>query len=508
MPRLFLLASLVLILAGCASTAAQRPHPQVLNWGIAGEVDVPTLDPALVSDPTSISVASLVYGGLVGLDSRLQVVPDGASRWQVSPNGRVYTFFIRHHLRFANGRPVTASDFAAALERALGPEGASGTGTFYLNLIRGASTGRPSRGIQVVNRMTLRITLVHPASHFLVELAFPASYVPEPTLLKNPGSGWTDHAAGFGPYQVSQWQHSKVLVLRPNPYYYAGRPRLHRIRITFYQQPGDAIAAYRQGKLDLVSGLQPGTTLPATPGLQRVPALALDYIAFNTARAPFSRIEARRAFASVDTTRLAAQTMGRSAFPTGNLVPNSWNIKAQAERVPASGRALLAHVPNAGRLLIFVAPRDPQITRLAHALVQAWQAALGVHIVYRPLNASNYEFVLNKHAFDLALVRWGGDYSDPQDFLGTQLGASPDNITSWSAHHFDHLVAEADTLPAASPRRTTLYREAAAEASRRLPILPADQPAQVALIAPGLKGVSLTPLGTISAVWPRTHFAN
>src|SRR5579875_1712950 len=136
--RPLILLSLLLLLAGCATTAAQHPHSQVLNWGIAGVTDVPTLDPALVSDPTSISVASLVYGGLVGLDSRLQVVPDGASRWQVSPNGRVYTFFIRHHLRFANGRPVTASDFAAALERALGPEGASGTGTFYLNLIRGA----------------------------------------------------------------------------------------------------------------------------------------------------------------------------------------------------------------------------------------------------------------------------------------------------------------------------------------------------------------------------------
>ena len=503
--RPLILLSLLLLLAGCATTAAQHPHSQVLNWGIAGVTDVPTLDPALVSDPTSISVASLVYGGLVGLNSRLQVIPDGAAHWKISSGGRVYTFFIRPHLRFADGQTVTATDFAGALERALGPEAAAGTGSFYLDLIRGASNGRPARGIQVVNRSTLRITLVHPAAHFLSELAFPASYVPEPRLLQGGNSDWTDQAAGFGPYHVTVWRHSKLLVLRPNPYYYAGRPRLRQIRISFYQQVSSAVAAFHRGALDLVSGLPPGSSLRPTAGLSRIPALALDYVAFNTARAPFSHLSARRAFATVDVSHVAARVMGRGVFPTDNIVPPSWNIKAPPAHISSGGHALLSHLQSAGRLLIFVAPRDPQIAPLAHALIKAWQKALGVHIVYRPLNDSNYEFVLSKHAFDLALVRWGGDYSDPQDFLATQLGPSPDNITSWAPHHFDRLVSQADTQ--ASPaRRLALYRAAALEAGHLLPILPADQPAQEALIAPDLHGMTLTPLGTIAGAWPGVRF--
>ena len=46
---------------------------------------------------------------------------------------------------------------------------------------------------------------------------------------------WTDHAAGFGPYYVRVWQHSRYLTLQRNPYYYGGRPALRQITLRFYQ---------------------------------------------------------------------------------------------------------------------------------------------------------------------------------------------------------------------------------------------------------------------------------
>jgi oligopeptide transport system substrate-binding protein len=516
-----LLCLLTLLLAGCGSSSS-RPsgsadrHRSSLQWGIAGVADVPTLDPALASDPVSVSVASLVYGGLVRLNNRLQIEPDGASSWRISHDGTAYTFHIRPNLHFADGHLVTAQDFADALDRALGAEGSAGTASFYLGLITHHSSihqGETStvRGITVLNPSTLRITLARPAAHFLAELAFPASYVPDLGLLKQYGSSWTDHSAGFGPYQVRQWQHSRSLELRPNPHYYGGRPALKKIVLHFYQQPDDAVAAYRRGQLDLVSGFPPGATLPAhLSGLQRVPALALDYLAFNTSHAPLNRPGVRRAFAAVKTRSLVSESMGASAFPTESYLPPAFAAVSPSWQPATNGPASLARAgfPHARHFptLTFVVLRDPQIYLLARELQQEWETTLGVTVVLRQLNPSNYTTVLNAHAFDLALIRWGADYPDPQDFLGTQLGSSADNVTGWAPVRYNDLILLADSYSPDDPRRLALFRQAADLAARELPLVPVDEPALVYLRRPSLRGVVLTPLNTVIGDWKRAGF--
>jgi oligopeptide transport system substrate-binding protein len=128
--------------------------------------------------------------------------------------------------------------------------------------------------------------------------------------------------------------------------------------------------------------------------------------------------------------------------------------------------------------------------------------------VPRQLNLSTYTSLLNAHNFDLAIIRWGADYSDPQDFLGTQLGSSSDNVTGWSRRSFGYDVFLADSYSPLDPRRATLYREAAGIAALNMAILPLDEPAVTAIISPRLAGVDLTSLGTISGNWPAAHFTS
>lgn len=505
-----LVCALAVLVGGCASSArvAPRHHTApvstVLRWGLVGLADIPTLDPALATDATSISVTSLIFGGLVRLDGRLHVRPDGAKRWTISRDGRVYTFFLRHNLRFADGRRVKASDFANAMNRALGAEGSADTASFYLGLIK-------PRGVTAINATTLRITLMRPAAHFLAELAFPGSYLPEPGLLQKYGANWTDHAAGFGPFAVSVWRHSRYLRLVRNPYYYAGKPALKRIALNFYQRQTSALAAYRHGALDLVSGLPPGQVVRDPPkGVRRVAGLALDYLAFNTSRLPFYRLNARRAFASVWTAKLAARAMGSAAFPSRSFVPSGFGLPSQLWHPTTSASVYLAHAryPRSRPFpqVALVMTHDPQAYALGQQLRQAWQRALGISITARQLNPSDYSVVLDTHAFDLAIVRWGADYPDPQDFLGTQLGSSSNNATRWSRRTYDRLIALADRYSPTDPRRTLLFQRAALLAASKVPLLPLDEPAFTAIIRPSLIGVQLTPLGTISGDWSRARF--
>jgi oligopeptide transport system substrate-binding protein len=516
-----LLTVLSIAIAGCTASAVHRQaavHHHVatstlLRWGLVGLADVPTLDPALASDATSISLASLIYGGLVRLDSRLQVQPDGAARWTISRDGRVYTFFLRPNLRFPDGRRVSANDFAVALRRALGPQASAGTASFYLGLIahrtwfaHGAM--HLTRGITVVNRTTLRIRLVHPAAHFLAELAFPPSYVPDPHLIARYGAGWTDHAAGFGPFSVRVWRHSRYLSLQRNPYYYAGKPHLQRISLHFYQQAGTAMAEYRRGELDLISGIQAGQTVTSRPaGTESRPGLALDYLAFNTTRLPFSRLNARRAFAAAWTPELTAGAMQGAGFPARDFLPSAFGVSVPRWRPsrPASTYLSWARYPRGRHFpaVTLVAPQDAHVRALAEQLHHAWHRSLGLDIPIRLLNSSDYGAVLNAHAFDLAIVRWGADYPDPQDFLATQLGSSPDNVTRWSGRRYSRDLLLADSYSPQDPRRKALFQQAAGIAAAKVALVPLDEPAQTAVISPKLSAVALTPLGTITGDWAR-----
>lgn len=512
------LLALLVLLSGCLSGRDSAPVavPHVLNWGVIGISDVPTLDPALASDPTSISVASMVFGGLVRLDKNLHVQPDGATRWKISRDGLRYTFFLRPNLRFPSGRRVTASDFAAALQRALGQEGPSGTASFYLSAITQSSAivhggTQVRRGIRALNPTTLRITLSHPAAHFLTELAFPASFVPDATLLQRYGPTWTEHAAGFGPYFVSAWHHSRSLTLERNPYYYGGSPSLRRITLHFYAGEAGAILAYNRGDIDVISGWQAGEA-PASHvrGLQRIPALALDYLAFNAARTPFRHLHTRQAFAASWNPALVKEAMGSTAFAARGFVPSAFGISVPAWRATHTPADYLTrgHYPGGKGFpnVVLVLPHDPHLIALARALRATWKRRLGIDVPLRPLNSKNYSAVLDAHAFDLALVRWGGDYPDPQDFLGTQLGSSSDNVTGWAGRLYDDDIVLADSYHPSDARRTALFRAAAATAERHLPLLPLDEPTVTAVIRASVQGVSLTPLGTICGNWTRARF--
>ena len=90
-----------------------------IRWSNEGVQDLDTLDPAGANASNSIMAMSLIFEGLVRLDSKLNIQPAGASSWDISPDGKTYTFHIRPGLAWADGSLVTAEDFRWSIERAL-----------------------------------------------------------------------------------------------------------------------------------------------------------------------------------------------------------------------------------------------------------------------------------------------------------------------------------------------------------------------------------------------------
>ncbi|MFB0557258.1 MAG: ABC transporter substrate-binding protein, partial [Dehalococcoidia bacterium] len=106
----------------------------ILNLWDIGPI---TLDPAISSEMTSHTYVMQIFSGLVRLDAELEVVPDIAERWQKSQDGKIYTFYLRHGVKFHDGREVKAADFKYSWERACDPTTGSQTAATYLGDVVG-----------------------------------------------------------------------------------------------------------------------------------------------------------------------------------------------------------------------------------------------------------------------------------------------------------------------------------------------------------------------------------
>src|SRR5579862_2399505 len=128
---------LLISLAGC-HFGASGAKGNVLRYAIQSPPT--TLDPAAVQDGDTIDMLQQIFEGLVKWDDKNQVVPNLAEKWDISPDGKVYTFHLRDNVYFQEPfkRKVVAADFVYSITRALNPDIKSPTVADYLNDVVGA----------------------------------------------------------------------------------------------------------------------------------------------------------------------------------------------------------------------------------------------------------------------------------------------------------------------------------------------------------------------------------
>ncbi len=198
---ILLCSLLVLYLpSGC-----QSEQETVLNlYGI----DPLTLDPAVTGEMTSHQYITQLFSGLVCLDDNLEPAPDIAQSWQVSDDGKTYTFYLRGDVSFHDGRGVKAEDFEYSWQRACDPTTGSLTAASYLGDIIGAKeviAGEAEEigGVRVIDDYTLEVTIDAPKSYFLSKLTYSTAYVVDRANVES-GEEWWHSPNGTGPFKLRQ----------------------------------------------------------------------------------------------------------------------------------------------------------------------------------------------------------------------------------------------------------------------------------------------------------------
>jgi oligopeptide transport system substrate-binding protein len=263
--RFAILVFAILALAGCTPESGRDSGKTVFRYNEAANIT--SLDPAYARDQANIWATHQLFNGLVQLGEHLEILPCIARSWDISADGREYRFHLRKDVFFhdndcfrgGKGRRVVAADVAYSFSRITDPKVAS-PGAWIFNYVEKESK---DKGFSAPDDSTFVIRLKQPFPPFpgILTTVY-CSVVPGEAIVKY-GADFRKNPVGTGPFQFRMWKEGVKLVLVKNPAYFefdhATRlPYLDAVAITFLADKQSAFLEFVKGKLDFMSGIDPG----------------------------------------------------------------------------------------------------------------------------------------------------------------------------------------------------------------------------------------------------------
>jgi peptide/nickel transport system substrate-binding protein len=232
--------------APAAFAAGTPKRGGVLHLGHYG--DVIGFDGPKVTDNPSIWTMLLVYDQLVRptVDG-LNLEPSLAQSWEVSPDGKTYTFHLRRGVKFHDGSPMTAADVKFSIDRAVFGKGSQSSFLF----------GALKR-MEVVDQYTVRAHLSAPHSPFLSDMAYYGASVLPKKLVQSMGDKFFQHPIGTGPFMFKSWAKGSEIVMVRNPHHFrAPRPYVDEYHQMVIPEANTRVLQVQSGALDIALFVPP-----------------------------------------------------------------------------------------------------------------------------------------------------------------------------------------------------------------------------------------------------------
>ncbi|MGE9292092.1 MAG: ABC transporter substrate-binding protein [Puniceicoccales bacterium] len=247
---LWLVVLCALCLSACQPDSARPPDTLV----IAQSAEPKSLDPHVATSLNDFRVLENVYEGLVRFKpGTMDIEPALAERWEISEDGRVYTFYLRGGVRFHDGSPFNAEAVQYNFERLLDPEHPEyDTGPFPLSFFF-ATVER----VEVVNDLTVRLHLKEPFAPLLANLAYPTGYKVSPSELRRLRGDFGRMPSGTGPFRVAEWQSNRFVRLERYEGYWGTPPKLAQVYFKTVTDENARLTELLSGAADLIVEVSP-----------------------------------------------------------------------------------------------------------------------------------------------------------------------------------------------------------------------------------------------------------
>ena len=434
------LALVLILLLALAGLAAAQTRGGTLTAAWAQE---PVgLDPHITSAMSSYQVLENVIDNLITLDAEQNIVPSLAHDWTVADDGLTVTFHLREGIQFSNGKPMTAADAKASLDRLIDPETGSGNAWRMAGVV----------DIAAPDATTLVLTLDGPNPGLLGHLAsskalgvFDVAGVADGSINTRP--------VGTGPFMISDFQAGTRVLLERNPFYWRdGLPYLDAVDIRIIGDENVRRSALVTGEIDWAFWVpaQAVAELDARPDvvIDSVPAGQYYYIGVNMTEGPLADQRVRQAISfAVNRDNVVAAAEFGLAQVTQDPIPSTsaWAFGyAPYGYDPARARELLAAAgyPNGFEMEIMPTTFVEASIRAAQ-VIQADLAAVGIRATIRTLEWAEWLQEQGEGNYDTYVCSWNG-LVDPDDFYYAQHRTGEVfNFTGYSNPTVDSLLDEA-----------------------------------------------------------------
>jgi len=379
---------------------------------IAGEPD--QLDPQKTSAYFSFEVLENVFDTLVEPDANLEMRPALAESWTVSPDQLVWTFHLRRSVTFHDGSPFTADDVVYSYRRIIDQELANAD---KLSAVTGITAADPS---------TVVITLKQPTPNLLTNLGgFKGLAIVQ---RRNVESGEiATHPVGTGPFAFQSQKSGDSIILKANPTYWAGAPKVSGVTFRFISEPSTALSALQAGEIDWTDSIptQRVAQLKDDDSITLATTASNDYwyLALNEARPPWNDLRVRQAIAyAIDRDAIVQATSYGTAVANQLAIPqgNPWYTPYDAYRHDVDkAKSLLADAGAAPKSLDMLVTNEYPETVTAAQIIADNLAPLGITVNIRTVDFATWLDEQNNGHFDMLMMGWLGNI-DPDDFYYAQ----------------------------------------------------------------------------------------
>ncbi len=470
-----------------------------------------TLDPALVPDIYTEQMVCHSFEGLTRFNEQNQIEPCLAEKWEISPDGKTYTFHLRKGVKFHNGRVFEAADVKYSWERAIAPATASAQASTYLDGILGlkeVADGKAKEliGVKVIDASTLQVTLNRPRAYFTGMLTMAQDYVVcKEAVDKTGGKVTIDSFVGTGPFKLTAYKPGQQLSFSAFADYWGGKPACDGVEMPIILDKQTAYDNYQTGKVDVFPNMS-GNKFAQDRDAGKLkdqyrlsPVCSFTYLGMEENKQPaFKKVDVRRAFAyAIDRAEVAriayrgVAPVATGALPTG--MPLAGPTPPTLNYNPEKARQLLAAAGYPGgkgfpALTLSFLQKDPDVEAAATILRRNLHDNLGIEVTLQAREAGEFFKAEDKHEMELWYGGWVADYLDPQDFLSVlYLSDAGLNYPEFKNAEFDALCNAADSSSDPA-KRADLYGKANAMVMDLFPVVPLVNTPRVSLVSPKLKG--------------------
>jgi len=500
-----------------------------------------SLDPAFARNQANIWATSQIYNGLFELSADMYPVKCIADTWEISEDGKEYTFKIRQGVFFhdnmafpgGKGREVKANDFVYSFKRILDPAVASsGVWIFSDKVKKDAEGNIADDWIQALDDYTLQIKLDQPFGAFLEILTMPYTFVVPEEAVKAYGKDFRTNPVGTGPFMLKSWDEGNNLALVKNENYWKKDingnplPYLDAALISFISDKTQELLTFQQKKLDLVSFSgqansidiilnKDGSVKPDFANnfiVEKIPYMNTEYIGFclnpelyKDKNHPVLNKKFRQAMNyAIDREGMLSYMLNNLGKPgTAGIIPpavtgfNEDKVKGYTYD-PAKAQQLLreAGYPEGKGLPIIELYTTVQSKAYVEYLQKQWEA-VGIKVEIKINPVATHQELIDNGRVSFFRGSWLGDYPDAENYLALfyskNFAPAGPNKTFFSNEKFDQLY-ETAKLEHDGFKRLDYYIEMDKIVVEEAPVIPLFYDETLRLSQKNLRGLEMNPM--------------